>query len=329
MINSMKISVIVPVYNCEPYLERCIRSIMAQTYSNLEIICVNDGSTDDSGNVLDKLSCEDARIRVIHQENAGASAARNTGIDLATGDLITFVDSDDAIEPDMYEALLPYFADKNVDIVHCGYKRMYLDGSSKEVNGTGKQVHQTRYEAAEYLLSGKMFVGSLCNKLFRSHLLAGVRFDTTLAINEDVLANAVLFSKSNESVFLDVGKYLVYERIGSASSVTKELKKLSDSVLAAEGMLQVYKDTPAEQAAEERLLNTQIGLYRWYVMNSLADSRQNRKELAKKIAPILINRKDIPSRQRTNYALMRHVPILYKAAYSIYDKIRVPNWDVE
>lgn len=324
----MKISVIVPVYNCAPYVERCVRSILAQTHTNLEIICVNDGSTDDSGTILDKLAYEDARIRVIHQANAGVSAARNIGINVATGDLITFVDSDDAIEPDMYEILLPYFSDENVDIVHCGYKRMYLDGSSKEVNGTGKQVRQTRYEAAEYLLSGKMFVGSLCNKLFRAHLLAEVSFDTTLAINEDVLANAVLFSKSNESVFLDVGRYLVYERVGSASSVTKELKKISDSVLAAEKMLQVYKGTPAEQAAEERVLNTRIGLYRWYVMNSIADSRQNRKELAKKIELILKNRSSIQSRQRINYALMRYGPVLYKLAYEVYDKVRTPNWDV-
>ena len=79
----MKISVIVPVYNCAPYVERCIRSIMAQTYTNLEIICVNDGSIDDSGNILDKLSYEDTRIRIVHQENAGVSAARNTGIKAA------------------------------------------------------------------------------------------------------------------------------------------------------------------------------------------------------------------------------------------------------
>lgn len=324
----MKISVIVPVYNCGDYIERCIRSIMSQTYTDLEIICVDDGSSDRSGEMLDTLALEDPRIRVIHQENGGASAARNTGIDLATGEIITFVDSDDAVEPDMYETLLSHFADKNVDIVHCGYKRMYLDGSCKEVNGTGCQVRQTKYEAAECLLSGKMFVGSLCNKLFRAHLLAGVRFDTTLAINEDVLANAVLFSKSNESVFLDIGKYLVYERVGSASSVIKELKKLSDSVLAAEKMLQVYKDTPAEQAAEERVLNTRIGLYRWYVMNALSSSIQERIDLAKKIKLILKNRMDISSRQRTNYALMRYVPSIYKMAYAIYDKVRVPNWDV-
>ena len=109
----MKISVIVPVYNCAPYVERCIRSILEQTYSNLEIICVDDGSSDDSGKILDVLACEDARIRVIHQKNTGASAARNAGIDVATGELITFVDSDDAIEPDMYETLIPHFADES------------------------------------------------------------------------------------------------------------------------------------------------------------------------------------------------------------------------
>lgn len=325
----MKISVIIPVYNCELYIERCIYSILEQTYVNLEIICVNDGSNDNSGKILDKLACEDSRIRVIHQANAGASAARNTGIDAATGDLVTFVDSDDAIEPDMYEILLPYFADENVDIVHCGYKRMYLDGSSKEVNGTGRLVQQSTYEAAEHLLSGKLFVGSLCNKLYRVQLLKGVQFDTTLAINEDVLGNAVLFRKANESVFLDVGKYLVYERVGSASSVTKEIKKISDSVLAAEKMLAVYKDTPAERAAEERVLNTQIGLYRWYVMNTLDSSREERRNLAEKIDAVLKKRKDNSSRQRLNFALMRYVPVLYKLAYSLYDRIRVPNWDVE
>lgn len=325
----MKISVIVPVYNCEPYVERCIRSIIAQTYTDLEIICINDGSTDASGRILEKLAGEDDRIKVVHQKNAGVSAARNAGLDTASGDFVTFVDSDDAIEPNMYEILLPYFIDKSIDIVHCGYKRMYLDGSSKEVNGTGRLVRQNTYEAAECLLSGKIFVGSLCNKLFRAHLFTDVRFDTTLAINEDVLGNAVLFSKANKSVFLDVGKYLVYERVGSASSVTKEHKKLADSVLAAERMHQVYQGTPAEQVAEERVLNTRTSLYRWYVMNAFTTSQKERQELAIKISAILKQRKDISSRQRLNYALMRYMPVAYKLAYSLYDRIRVPNWDVE
>lgn len=325
----MKISVIVPVYNCEPYVERCIRSIMAQTYTDLEIICVNDGSTDGSGNILDKLAGEDARIQVLHQGNAGVSVARNAGLDLATGGLITFVDSDDAIEPDMYEILLPYFADENVDIVHCGYKRIHIDGSVKDVNGTGKVVRQNKYKAVECLLAGRLFVGSLCNKVYRAHLFKTIRMDTSLTINEDILANAEVFSGTKTLVFWDVGKYLMYERKGSATSGTKQYKILTDCVVAAEKILAIYEGTPAEQAAEERVLNMRIGLYRWYVMNASAASRKKQRELATKIDTILKQRKDISSRQRLNYALMRNVPVLYKWVYSLYDRIRVPNWDIK
>lgn len=323
----MKISVIVPVYNCAPYVERCIRSIMAQTYTDLEIICVDDGSSDNSGKILDSLAEEDSRIRVIHQKNAGVSAARNTGLDAASGELITFVDSDDALELDMYKTLLPYFDDPNVDIVHCGYKRVYLDGTSKDVNGTGKLVRQKRYEAAECLLAGRLFVGSLCNKLYRAQLLWDTRFDISLAINEDVLGNAVLFRKANESVYLDVGKYLVYERNDSASSTTKLKKKISDSVLAAERMFQVYKGTPAQKAAEERLLFSRIGLYRWYVMYSLKDSKAIRRSLAEKI-DAAIKAVPVSGKQKLNYRMLKYVPRFYKTAYAVYDRIRVPNWDV-
>ena len=324
----MKISVIVPVYNCEPYVERCVRSIMAQTYRDLEIICINDGSTDNSGAVLDKLAPEDDRILVVHQDNAGASAARNAGLDLATGEFITFVDSDDAIEPDMYETLMPYFADENVDIVHCGYKRVHLDGSVKDVNGTGKVVCQNKYEAAECLAFGRLFVGSLWNKLFRANLFHSIRMDTQLVINEDVLILAELFYCARNVVYIDIGKYFFYERDSSVTSVTKHYKKLMDCLVVAERILSLYQDTPAAQAAEERVLNTRIGLYRWYVMNTLPTSRKERATLAKEIDAILKQRRDFSSRQRLNYVLMRNVPYLYKLAYSLYDIIRVPNWDV-
>lgn len=324
----MKISVIVPVYNCEPYVERCVRSIMAQTYTDLEIICINDGSTDGSGELLDNLADEDDRILVVHQENAGASAARNAGLDLATGAFITFVDSDDAIEPDMYETLMPYFEDESVDIVHCGYKRVHLDGSIKDVNGTGKIVHQNKYEAAECLAVGRLFVGSLWNKLFRADLFHSIRMDTQLVINEDVLILAELLNCARNVVYIDIGKYLFYERGSSVTSVTKQFKKLMDCFAVAERILNIYQGTPAKPAAEERALNTRIGLYRWYVMHALTTSRKERRELATIIDTILKQRKDISSRQRLNYMLMRNVPSLYKLAYSLYDRIRVPNWDV-
>ncbi len=323
----MKVSVIVPVYNCAPYVERCVRSIMTQTYTDLEIICVDDGSSDNSGRILDSLAEEDSRIRVIHQQNAGVSAARNSGLDMATGELITFVDGDDAIEPDMYETLLPYFDDPDVDIVHCGYKRIRPDGTVIDINGTGRLVRQNRYEAAACLLAGRLFVGSLCNKIYRAFLFQNVRFDTFLAINEDVLGNAVLFRNANESLFLDVGKYLMYERKGSATSGTKQHKLLTDCISAAEQMLEVYKGTPVQKEAEERLLFSRIGLYRWYVMHSLKDSKEIRRSLAGKI-DAAIEVLPVSGKQKLNYRLLRYAPFFYKYAYKIYDKIRVPNWDV-
>ena len=100
------ISVIVPVYNVEEYVEKCVLSIINQTYKNLEIILVDDGSTDNSGKICDEIAIKDNRIKVIHKKNGGLSDARNVGIDIAKGDYLGFVDSDDYIDPDMYSILL-------------------------------------------------------------------------------------------------------------------------------------------------------------------------------------------------------------------------------
>ena len=117
------ISVIIPVYNIEPYIERCIRSVIAQTYKNLEIIVVDDGSTDNGGRICDKIAAEDSRIKVIHQPNNGLSAARNTGIKESHGEYIGFVDGDDFIDSDMYEYLYALISDNHADISFCRFRR--------------------------------------------------------------------------------------------------------------------------------------------------------------------------------------------------------------
>lgn len=325
----MKVSVIVPVYNCADYVERCVRSIMAQTHDDLEIICIDDGSVDESGNILDALALEDPRLCVVHQRNSGVSAARNTGLDIATGEFITFVDSDDALEPDMYKTLLSLFTSNDIDIVHCGYKRIRPDGEVKEVNGTGRLITQDRMDASECLLRGTLFVGSLWNKLYRAHLFRSIRMDTTLAINEDVLVNAELFMSANSIVYWDVGKYLFYERSSSATSSTKLRKKLTDCVHAADKMCALYADTPVQPAAGERLLNSQISLYRWYVMNPAEGSKQENTQLSGMIDRMIKDTGIISFRQRINYQIMRYFPGFYRYAYTVYDKVRVPDWDVK
>ena len=116
------ISVIIPVYNVESYIEQCLRSVMTQTYNNIEIIAVDDGSTDNSGKICDDLAKEDARIKVIHQTNSGVSVARNTGMDAAHGEYVGFVDGDDFIDPDMYEYLYSLIKDNNADISYCRFR---------------------------------------------------------------------------------------------------------------------------------------------------------------------------------------------------------------
>lgn len=147
----MKISVIVPVYNKEEYLERCVKSLLSQTYENIEIILVNDGSTDNSGTLCDKLKSEDARIKVIHKENGGLSSARNAGIAVATGDYIGFVDSDDSVDENMYEALLKGAKKYDADIALSGSK--VIGGKMFQAEGYATTYHtfdeETVFEGKE------------------------------------------------------------------------------------------------------------------------------------------------------------------------------------
>jgi len=124
------ISVIIPVYNVEQYLHRCLDSLIAQTYGNIELIIINDGSTDGSGRICDEYAVKDSRIRVIHQSNNGLSAALNTGLKKATGNYIGFVDSDDWIESDMYEVLYTAITSKSVPISIAGF---YITSDTESV----------------------------------------------------------------------------------------------------------------------------------------------------------------------------------------------------
>ena len=146
------ISIIVPVYNVEAYLDRCMESILKQTYKRLEIILVDDGSTDSSREKCDAYAKQDSRIKVIHKKNSGLSDARNAGLALATGDYIGYVDSDDWIEPDMYQSLYDACAEHDAELAVCRYFREYQDRT--EAGGTGKVVPLSRDELLKIYISG-------------------------------------------------------------------------------------------------------------------------------------------------------------------------------
>ena len=170
-----KISVIVPVYNVECYLCKCLDSIVNQSYRNLEIILVNDGSTDGSGLICDEYSIRDARLRVVHTENGGAFAARNRALDIATGDYIGFVDADDWIDTDMYQTLITLAREYDADVVQC---EMINEGKHQQLRtkSLGQNVVYMRDQLTSAMFREEITHG-LINKLFRYSCFDGFRFE--------------------------------------------------------------------------------------------------------------------------------------------------------
>lgn len=169
------ITVIVPVFNVEAYLEKCIRSILSQNYRKLEIILVDDGSSDLCGEFCDRYLKRDSRIQVVHKKNGGLSSARNAGLEVTSGDYVGFVDSDDYIEPEMYETLLEGIEKNKSDIAICGYNR--VDGEGNVISSvTYSDAALSRNQAFEMLCQGNVYFAIVCNKLFRSEVVGNKRF---------------------------------------------------------------------------------------------------------------------------------------------------------
>lgn len=170
--NEKLISVIVPVYNVERYLEKCIESICHQTFSNMEIILVDDGATDNSGFICDEWALRDSRIRVIHKENGGLSDARNAGIEIASGSWLAFIDSDDFITADTIERMYEAASGNDCQVSVCNMVRIYDDGTTESFYCPATEL--TVYRGNERLETLKQ--PSVCNKLFRADLFRDVRF---------------------------------------------------------------------------------------------------------------------------------------------------------
>ena len=173
------VSVIIPAYNIEDYIGRCLDSVLSQTYKNLEIIVIDDGSSDRTGEILDDYEKKNHRMKVIHKENGGVSSARNIGIDRANGDYIGFVDGDDRVNPKLFETLVKLINGENADIAHCGYQMVFPDRVDYYYN-TGKRVIQTKEQGLKDLLAGEMIEPALYNKLYKRELFENVRLNENL-----------------------------------------------------------------------------------------------------------------------------------------------------
>lgn len=209
------VSILVPVYGVESFLERCIDSILGQTYRNLEIILVNDGSPDRCGEICDSYSVRDPRITVIHQQNQGISAARNACLDAATGEWYVFVDSDDWIHSQAVECLMRN-RPEGVDIVVGGYSEVTSFQPDSVLGSTGVRVISSDQALELISKPGPLAVllGTLWGKLYRKSLFTSIRFPVG-RVHEDAFVCPVLFGGSSSAALLDVSLYYYFRRLGS------------------------------------------------------------------------------------------------------------------
>ena len=225
------ISIIVPVYNVEKYIEKCIQSIIDQTYKNIEIILVDDGSTDNSGNMCDDFKMKDNRIKVIHKKNGGLSDARNAGMKIATGEYIGFVDSDDYIAKDMFETLYSLNKKYNSEISIVSFYEIYK-GKVIGVRDSKELKQYTKTEAMRELLIDTNIQSYAWNKLFKRELFEGLEFPTNKNF-EDIATTLLLFEKANKVVLLEDPKYYYVRRDDSIVGVRnyKTYKDYLDVIL--------------------------------------------------------------------------------------------------
>lgn len=180
------ISVVIPVYNVEKYLPECLDSVINQIYKNLQIILVDDGSTDSSGKICDEYAEKDNRITVVHQKNAGAGAAKNTGLELIDGDYFSIIDSDDYIELDMYEKMVNSLEKYNSDIAQCLFRNVFVNDSfdrKYKIKGNYPKILTSKNFLKEYLYDWKYAI--FWNKLFKKSLLQNIKFPVGRKIDDE------------------------------------------------------------------------------------------------------------------------------------------------
>lgn len=248
-----EISIIVPIYNVELYLNKCVDSILAQTFTNFELILVNDGSPDKCGQICEYYKELDPRITVIHKQNGGLSDARNYGIDVAQGNYIGFVDSDDWIEPDMYEVLHELITTHSADVAVCGHYEVQ-DGVNLDKEFSHEVHVYNNEEAFNKLLEDTEIKNLAWDKLYRAELFANVRYPVGRYF-EDIFTTYKLLIQADKTVSLDSPKYLYLKR---GDSITGEMnnKKYYDRFRASLELYETIKDKNYPKAQKISLART-------------------------------------------------------------------------
>lgn len=317
--NSPLISVIVPVYNCEKYLERCVRSLQTQTYDNLEILLVDDGSRDGSGTLCDGLAREDARIRVIHKENGGVSSARNCGLNAMTGQYCAFVDADDYVDPRLIQTL--YLACQNgIQLAACGF----LSCAPEEQPKMAQEIPEPRHFSPhqDFCFSHHYFYPAVWGKLYASSLVEHIRFDTDIYIGEDALFFARAVRQTDKMAYVDAPLYIYIQYPQSANHGSYTTKRMTE-IAAWERITSEFSGWPQQvlQDCQARLGAAYFAGVRCIYgegNSSTADPKVYLKEVRRLRPAVMCS--CLPTGYKLGYTLMCLCPGAYMAVYRLLKK---------
>lgn len=313
-----KVSIIVPVYNVADYLNECLESLVNQKYNNIEILLIDDGSSDNSLVLCNKWAKRDSRIQVFHKKNGGLSDARNYGIDRAKGKYIAFVDSDDYVTEDYISSMYNNIIKYSVKISACGFAHLYNNGTIKEINFSNIEMMYSENEAQKYLNIIGYFNVSACNKLFLASLFEEIRFPIGKK-SEDWFIMYKIIEKAKSIYYSSEIKYIYRQRSGS---ITKSSKANIEAIDAAQEVYDYFKDNKiVSPYALQSLIFAIIGVYNYELIRyknlNLKNYRSKVLELKNKIIYC-----ELSTSRKIQLFLFIYFPYLYNVLFKFFDKKR-------
>ena len=332
MIEPYKISVIVPIFKTEAYLRRCLDSILNNTYRNLEIICINDGSPDNSGEILEEYQKHDPRIVVLEQENKGISAARNAGMDVAKGAFIAFIDSDDWIHPSYFQYLVQLQQETEADIAICGYKRVDQEERFDELSDRLDEDSIKTVSLSE-IINMTYWKTFVWGRLYSQKLISDCRFDENVALEDTCFNFDVIFKRNGKIKYatINIPLYFYFMRQTSAvHSLTASM--VYTQILWYINQIKCNRNELTQAMASVEALKAFFAfryLYSFDINITRKNYERNIKRFKKSmyiVRKALVQCRNISIRKKIQYEILYRCPLVYRI-FRIIDDPTMLDWE--